>query len=65
MPEAYNSKSLKYIKCLKHIIQNLKLQRSFYELKPSGRMWYNRLSEYLLKEEFKNNQICPCVLLKD
>lgn len=27
-------------------------------------MWYNRLSEYLLKEGFKNNPICPCVLIK-
>jgi hypothetical protein len=27
-------------------------------------MWYNRLSKYLLKEEFKNNQICPCVFIK-
>ena len=49
MQEAYNLKSLKDIKCLKHIIQNLKLQRSLYELKQSGRMWYNHLSKYLLK----------------
>ena len=27
-------------------------------------MWYNHLSEYLLKEEFKNNQICPCIFIK-
>jgi hypothetical protein len=27
-------------------------------------MWYNRLSEYLLKEGFKNNLICPCVFIK-
>jgi hypothetical protein len=27
-------------------------------------MWYNRLSEYLLKEGFENNQICPCVFIK-
>ena len=56
MPEAYNSKS-----------QNMyfiKLQRSLYGLKQSGRMWYNRLSEYLLKEGFENNPICPCVFIK-
>jgi hypothetical protein len=26
-------------------------------------MWYNCLSEYLLKEGFENNQICPCVFI--
>jgi len=42
----------------------IKLQKSLYGLKQSGRMWYNRLSEYLLKEGYKNNQICPCVFIK-
>jgi hypothetical protein len=41
MPEAYNSKSRN--------IYSIKLQRSLYGLKQSRRMWYNRLSEYLLK----------------
>ena len=27
-------------------------------------MWYNRLSEYLLKEGYVNNSICPCVFIK-
>ena len=27
-------------------------------------MWYNRLSEFLLKEGFKNDQISPCVFIK-
>ena len=27
-------------------------------------MWYNRLSEYLLKEGFENNPICQCVFIK-
>ena len=27
-------------------------------------MWYNCLSEYLLKEGFENNQICPCAFIK-
>lgn len=27
-------------------------------------MWYNCLSEYLLKEGFENNPICPCVFIK-
>jgi len=34
---------------------SIKLNKSFYGLKQSGRMWYNRLSEYLLKEGYKND----------
>nr|XP_009773040.1 PREDICTED: uncharacterized protein LOC104223319 [Nicotiana sylvestris] len=30
----------------------------------SGRIWYNRLSEYLLNEGYKNDTICPCVFIK-
>ena len=30
---------------------SIKLQRSLYGLKQSGRMFYNRLSEYLLKKK--------------
>ena len=43
---------------------SIKLQRSLYGLKQSGRMWYNGLSEYLLKEGYVNNPICPCVFIK-
>ena len=43
---------------------SIKLQRSLYGLKQSGRMWYNRLSRYLLKEGYVNNSICPCVFNK-
>ena len=56
MPETYDLKS--------RSMYSIKLQRSLYGLKQSGRMWYNRLSEYLLKEGFENNQICPCVFIK-
>ena len=42
---------------------SIKLQRSLYGLKQSGRMWYNRLSDYLLKEGYVNNSICPCVFI--
>ncbi|BBG98770.1 transposable element gene [Prunus dulcis] len=38
--------------------------RSLYGLKQSGRMWYNRLSKYLLKEGYTNDPICPCVFIK-
>ena len=40
------------------------LQRSLYGLKQAGRMWYNRLTEYLLKQGYNNDPICPCVFIK-
>ena len=42
----------------------IKLQRSLYGLKQSRRIWYNCLSEYLLKEGYANNPICPCIFIK-
>ena len=42
----------------------VKLKRSLYGLKQSGRMWYNRLSEYLLQKGYSNNGDCPCVFIK-
>lgn len=41
-PEAYKSNS-----CEKY---SIKLNKYLYGLKQSGRMWYNRLSQYLLQE---------------
>ncbi|KAD7477833.1 hypothetical protein E3N88_00969 [Mikania micrantha] len=43
---------------------SIKLQRSLYGLKQSGRMWYNRLSDYLKNKGYTNNLICPCVFIK-
>ena len=43
---------------------SIKLQRSFYGLKQSDRMYYNRLSQYLLKEGYVNNSICSCIFIK-
>ena len=40
------------------------MQRSSYGLKQSGRVWYNCLSEYLIKEGYTNDAICPCVFIK-
>nr|KYP40238.1 Retrovirus-related Pol polyprotein from transposon TNT 1-94 [Cajanus cajan] len=37
---------------------SIKLNKSLYGLKQSGRMWYNRLSEYLLQEGYKNDPMC-------
>ena len=56
MLEAFNSKSQE--------MYSIKLKRSLYGLKQSGRMWYNRLSEYLIKEGYKSNKISPCVFIK-
>ena len=57
LPEAVSTKPRNML--------SIKLQRSLYRLKQSGRMWYNRLSEYLLKEGYVNNLICPCVFIKN
>ena len=43
---------------------SIKLQLSLYGLKQFERMWYNRLSEYLLKGGYANNHICPCIFIK-
>ena len=42
----------------------VKLKRSLYGLKQSGRMWYNRLSEYLMRKGCSNSDDCPCVFIK-
>ena len=42
----------------------IKLQQSPYGLKQSGRMWYNCLSEYLLKVGYANNPISPFIFIK-
>ena len=42
---------------------SIKLRRSLYGLKQYERMWYNRLSEYLIKDGYINNPICPCVFI--
>ncbi|GJW54550.1 putative RNA-directed DNA polymerase [Tanacetum coccineum] len=43
---------------------SIKLQRSLYGLKQSRRMWYNRLSDYLISKGYKSTLICPCVFIK-
>ncbi|KAJ9544551.1 LOW QUALITY PROTEIN: hypothetical protein OSB04_024258 [Centaurea solstitialis] len=56
MPEALSTKPRE--------MYSIKLQRSLYGLKQSGRMWYNRLSDYLISKGYTNNLICPCVFIK-
>nr|AAK91878.1 Putative copia-type pol polyprotein [Oryza sativa]AAP52115.1 retrotransposon protein, putative, Ty1-copia subclass [Oryza sativa Japonica Group] len=43
---------------------SVRLQRSLYGLKQSRRMWFNRLSNYLLKRDYLNNDHCLCVFIK-
>ena len=43
---------------------SVRLQRSLYGLKQSGRMWFNRLSNFLLQRGYINNDDCPCVFIK-
>ena len=47
-----------------HAIYYVKLQRSLYGLKYSRRMWYNRLSEFIIKQGFINNEVCPCIFIR-
>ena len=42
----------------------VKLKKSLYGLKQSERMWYNRLSEFLVKKGYTNNDDYPCVFTK-
>lgn len=56
MPEALSTKPKE--------MYSIKLQKSLYGLKQSGRMWYNRLSDYLINKGYVNNIICPCIFIK-
>jgi hypothetical protein len=41
----------------------VKLNKLVYDLKQFGRMWYNRLKEFLLNKCYSNNDDCPCVFI--
>jgi hypothetical protein len=40
------------------------LKKSLYGLKQSGRMWYNRLSDFLHQKGYTSNADCPCVFIR-
>jgi hypothetical protein len=43
---------------------SVKHVKSLYALKQSGRMWYNRLKEFLINKGYLNSDNCPCVFIK-
>jgi len=45
-------------------VNYIKLQKYFYELRQSGQIWYNHLSENLLEKGSENNEICLCIFIK-
>ena len=44
--------------------RGVKLQRALYGLKQSGRIWYQRLRDFLLSHHFINDQLLPCLFIK-
>jgi hypothetical protein len=42
---------------------HVKLNKSLYDLKQSGRMWYNQLKEFLLNKCYSNNDDYHCVFI--
>ena len=62
LPEGYKLPEAKSVNS--RGLYSIKLQRSLYGLKQSGRMWYNRLSEYLKKEGYVNDLYAHVFLSK-
>ena len=42
-------------------LYSVQLKKSLYGLKQSGRMWYNRLSDFLHQKGYTSNEDFPCV----
>jgi hypothetical protein len=47
-----------------HNMYYIKLVKSLYDLKQSGRMWYNQLKEFLLNKSYSNSDDCSCVFIR-
>jgi hypothetical protein len=47
-----------------HNMYCVKLIKSLYDLKQSGRIWYNQLKEFLLNKGYSNSDDCPCVFIR-
>jgi hypothetical protein len=47
-----------------HNMYYVKLNKLLYGLKQFGRMWYNRLKEFLLNKGYSNNDDYPCVFIR-
>jgi hypothetical protein len=52
-----NTQANHYMYCVKHV-------KSLYDLKQSGRMWHNRLKEFLLNKGYSSNDDCSCVFIR-
>jgi hypothetical protein len=42
----------------------VKLNKLLYDLKWSGRMWYNQMKEFLINKGYYNNDDCPYVFIR-
>jgi hypothetical protein len=42
----------------------VKLNKSLYGLKQSGRIWHKQLSKFLIQKGYSNNDDCPCFFIK-
>ena len=43
------------------VLYSVLLKKSLYGVKQSGRMWYNRLSDFLHQKGYTSNEDYPCV----
>jgi hypothetical protein len=47
-----------------HNMYCVKFVKSLYDLKQSGRTWYNQLNEFLLNKGHSNSDDCPCMFIR-